>query len=77
MLHAGRSRGGKMVQQSLKGMSCCTNAPFYAAAGIPTVVFGPGFLEQAHTADEWLSIDQLRQATDILHEFCRTFVAKA
>ena len=55
------------------GAPYCTNAPFYATAGVPSVVFGPGFLEQAHTADEWLPIDQLLQATDILHQFCRTF----
>lgn len=55
------------------GMSCCTNAPFFAAAGIPTVIFGPGSLEQAHTADEWLPVDQLLQATDILDRLCRMF----
>jgi acetylornithine deacetylase ArgE len=51
----------------------CTNASCYAAAGVPTVVFGPGLLDQAHTADEWIAVDQLRQATEILHEFCLTF----
>jgi acetylornithine deacetylase len=55
------------------GVPYCTNAPFYASAGIPTVVFGPGSLEQAHTADEWLPVDQLLQATDILYHCCRTF----
>ena len=23
--------------------------------GVPSVVFGPGFVEQAHTADEWIA----------------------
>ena len=57
------------------GMPCCTNAPFFAAAGVPTVIFGPGFLAQAHTADEWLPVDQLRQATQCIYQFCRTFAA--
>ena len=42
-----------------------TNAPFYAAAGVPTVVFGPGAIEQAHTAAEWIAIDQLHTAVEV------------
>ena len=55
------------------GMSCCTDAPFFAAMGVPTVVFGPGFLEQAHTADEWIEIDQLQRAVEILSQLCLTY----
>lgn len=58
------------------GVSYCTNAPFYAAAGVPAVVFGPGFIEQAHTADEWVPIDQLHHATEILYQFCAGFTAR-
>lgn len=35
-------------------------------AGIPTAVFGPGSLRQAHGVDEYLSIGQLRNAATIL-----------
>ncbi|MEN6407953.1 MAG: M20 family metallopeptidase [Thermoguttaceae bacterium] len=55
------------------GLSCGTNAPFFASLGIPTVVFGPGFLDQAHTADEWLPIEQLHAAENILYRLCRHF----
>ena len=51
------------------GVPYGTNAPCYAAAGIPTVVFGPGSIEQAHTADEWVAVDQLQAATEILYRF--------
>ena len=43
-----------------------TNAGVYAAAGVPSIVFGPGSIEQAHTADEWIDLAQLLAATDIL-----------
>jgi len=43
-----------------------TNAGVYAAAGVPSVVFGPGSIEQAHTADEWIALDQLSAAVDVL-----------
>lgn len=43
-----------------------TNAGFYAQAGIPAVVFGPGSIEQAHRADEWIEIAQIEQAINHL-----------
>ena len=44
------------------GVPFGTDAPHFAATGCPTVVFGPGDIAQAHTADEWIDLDQLRTA---------------
>ena len=44
-----------------------TDAAAIAAAGVPTVVFGPGSIAQAHTADEFIEIDELQLATEIFH----------
>jgi len=44
-------------------------AAFLAATGVPTVVFGPGSIRQAHTADEWIDLDQLMLATEIFYHF--------
>ena len=43
-----------------------TNASIYAAAGVPAVVFGPGSIEQAHTADEWIDLAQVDAAAGAL-----------
>jgi acetylornithine deacetylase len=43
-----------------------TNASIYAAAGVPCMVFGPGSIAQAHTADEWIELSQVDSAADIL-----------
>ncbi|MFM8578053.1 MAG: M20/M25/M40 family metallo-hydrolase, partial [Planctomycetaceae bacterium] len=43
-----------------------SNASIFGAAGIPSVVFGPGSIEQAHTCDEWIDLSQVRQAADVL-----------
>jgi acetylornithine deacetylase len=51
-------------QPKLLGVPYATDAPFFAQLGIPTVVFGPGNIEQAHTADEWIELQQLRAAVD-------------
>jgi acetylornithine deacetylase/succinyl-diaminopimelate desuccinylase family protein len=52
------------------GASYATDASIVGATGIPTVVFGPGSIDQAHTADEWIAVEQLRLAAEILFEFC-------
>jgi acetylornithine deacetylase/succinyl-diaminopimelate desuccinylase-like protein len=45
-----------------------TNASVLAAAGVPAIVFGPGSIAQAHTCDEWISLEQVEAATAILVE---------
>jgi acetylornithine deacetylase/succinyl-diaminopimelate desuccinylase-like protein len=51
----------------LVGVRFGTDAAAIAATGVPTVVFGPGSIDQAHTADEFIAVDQLRIATEIFH----------
>ncbi len=42
-----------------------TDASAFAAAGIPAVVLGPGSIEQAHTADEWVPVAELETAAEL------------
>ena len=51
----------------LHGAPYGTDAAEIAALGIPVVVFGPGSIEQAHTDDEWIAVDQLELAADVLY----------
>lgn len=50
---AGRNRHGKVAYGTEAGL-------FQHQAGIPTVILGPGQIEQAHTADEYIEIEQLQ-----------------
>lgn len=52
------------------GVPYGTNASRIAVSGVPAMVFGPGSIDQAHTVDEWISVDELRQASDIYYRFC-------
>jgi len=46
-----------------------TDASSVAMAKIPAVVFGPGDIAQAHTKDEWVELDQIDRAAEILYRF--------
>ena len=54
------------------GVPFGTDAAAFAAAGVRSVVFGPGCIDQAHTADEWLDLEQLSRASEILYRFGRS-----
>jgi acetylornithine deacetylase len=43
-----------------------TDAGIYNGVGIPTVVFGPGDIAQAHTDAEFVELQQVRQAVNII-----------
>lgn len=42
-----------------------TEASLFSAAGLDALVLGPGHIEQAHTVDEWVALDQLEQAAGL------------
>ena len=54
-----------LIQLLVKNGSRLVGAPWFcdaavfAAAGIPAVAAGPGFIAQAHTNDEWISVTDL------------------
>jgi acetylornithine deacetylase len=39
-----------------------TEAALFSQAGLTAIVYGPGDIAQAHTADEWVSLDDLNAA---------------
>jgi acetylornithine deacetylase/succinyl-diaminopimelate desuccinylase-like protein len=51
------------------GVHFFCDAAVLSAAGIPSVVFGPGDVAQAHTADEWISLASLERGKDLLLRF--------
>jgi len=56
-------------QKKLLGVDYFCDAAVLAAGGIPSVVFGPGDIAQAHTTDEWISLAELERGKDLLVRF--------
>ena len=44
----------------------CDMSAWVRVAGVPTVVYGPGDIEQAHAANEWVSLETTNQVTRTL-----------
>jgi acetylornithine deacetylase len=59
-------------QRRPAGVDFFCDAAVLAAGGIPSVVFGPGDIAQAHTADEWISLDSLERGKDLLLNFLKS-----
>ena len=45
-----------------------TEASLFSQAGLTALVFGPGDIAQAHTADEWVSLEQLQRYGGIVRD---------
>jgi acetylornithine deacetylase/succinyl-diaminopimelate desuccinylase-like protein len=59
-------------QRAPVGVHYFSDAAVFASAGTPAVLFGPGDIAQAHTADEWISLRSLDRATDTLTKFLQS-----
>ncbi len=49
-----------------------TEASLFSAAGLTALVYGPGDIAQAHTADEWVSLEQLQGYADTVQRIFGT-----
>lgn len=68
---------GVGASPEVRGMSAWVDAAYLNGAGIPAVCFGPGSIEQAHTADEWIDVEEIRLAADVLGRFARALVTNS
>ena len=54
-------------------MSFGSDASAMTRAGIPTIIFGPGSIDQAHTADEFVAVAEVARAARMLVDMARRF----
>ena len=60
-------------QPTVTGVPYGTDASKFTALGIPAIVLGPGSIDQAHAAVEWIDCDQVIQAVEIYKQIMLNF----
>ncbi len=71
----GRAIRAQGAPVTIAGMSAWTDAALLNAAGIPAICFGPGDISLAHAAEEYIPLNDIERAADVLTtlaiEWCR------
>jgi acetylornithine deacetylase len=64
-------------KETVHKVSYGTEAGLFHNAGIPSVVCGPGSIEQAHRSDEYIAVDQLSACDSFLRDVLRDACERA
>lgn len=56
------------------GMTAWVDACFLNEHGTAAVCFGPGSIAQAHSAEEWVSVEEIEVCARVLRDFSRRFL---
>ncbi len=56
----------KMTGTESQAVAFATEAPYYNAMGLDTIVMGPGSIKQAHQPDEYIEMKMLNPAVDVI-----------
>jgi acetylornithine deacetylase len=58
----------KMTKTEASAVAFGTEAPYYNALGLESIVMGPGSINQAHQPDEYIETKNLNPAVDIIRQ---------
>jgi acetylornithine deacetylase len=62
------------IPARVEGMSAWVDAALLNESGTPAVCFGPGSIALAHTAEEWVPLDEVELCARVLERFGRGFL---
>ncbi len=57
------------LDPTVRGVPFCSDASKFGAIGIPSIILGPGSIDQAHAAVEYIECRQVVQAVDVYRRF--------
>jgi acetylornithine deacetylase len=63
----------KLSGHGAEAVAFATEAPFFAAANIDTVVMGAGSIDQAHQPDEYMAHDQIEPMVKYIEQFIKHY----
>lgn len=56
----------KLTGYQAESVAYCTEGPYLNSMGMQTVIMGPGHIDQAHQPDEYLPMEQIQPAVDLI-----------
>jgi acetylornithine deacetylase len=65
--------GEALTGHAAESVSFGTEAPFFSALGMETIVLGPGDVAQAHQPDEYLAVERIEPMLGVLRALIRRF----
>jgi acetylornithine deacetylase len=71
--HAASVLGALGLDPEPVGVPYGSDASKLALAGVPSIVFGPGSIDQAHSAVEFVSCEEVLKAFEFYRAFIVTF----
>lgn len=57
------------ARAAITGVSYWADAAVFNGAGMPAVCYGPGDIALAHGAEEWIPVDEISRASNVLRRF--------
>ena len=63
----------KLTGHRATSVAFATEAPFLQQLGMETIVLGPGSINQAHQPDEYMALDQVKPAIEIISSLITKF----
>ncbi len=64
------------IEPRIEGVSAWTDAALFNEADIPAVCFGPGDMRLAHAAEEWIALEEVERATEVLTDLALTWCSR-
>jgi len=55
----------------------CTEGPYLNQLGMQSIILGPGHIDQAHQPDEYLPMDEIRPAVELIGHFINRYCCDA
>ena len=62
----------KLTGHTAASTAFATEGPFLQQLNMETIVMGPGHIEQAHQPDEYLALNQIQPAVQVLRQMIAT-----
>lgn len=63
----------QLTGHTAEAVAFATEAPYFNAMQMQSIILGPGSIDQAHQPDEYMALDQLNPGVDILRRLIRQF----